>query len=262
MAAVTAAPDWFTLRIPESWFEFSPWRATRTGTLGRLVDARIAEAPSWRPHRSGLLKLLRAFAEMADRQGAIYCAAAADIAGEDGLLASLLVFHTPGEDDPRDNTVEAIAGQIVATPPTGPGQPWRTVALVDLPAGRAVRVRGVERTTAGETPNGEARPEQAPLDGTSVNGTSVNGASVNGAPVNGAPVGTASVGTAPIDGVMMQTLIPVPAGGGVLNVVLTSPHTALADDLLGLFEAISETLSWSDGRPSSAPETSSYPEKR
>jgi len=243
MPAVTTAPDWFTLRIPESWFEFSPWRATRTGTLGRLVDARIAEAPSWRPHRSGLLKLLRAFAEMADRQGAIYCAAAADIAGEDSLLASLMVFHTPGEDDPRDNTVEAIAGQIVATPPTGPGQPWRTVALVDLPAGRAVRVRGVERTTAGE-----ALPERAPLDGTSVNGT--------------ASVGTASVGTAPIDGVMMQTLIPVPAGGGVLNVVLTSPHTALADDLLGLFEAISETLSWSDGRPSSAPETSSYPEKR
>jgi hypothetical protein len=46
------------------------------------------------------------------------------------------------------------------------------------------------------------------------------------------------------DCVLMQTLIPAPTGG-VLDVVLTSPQTELADSWLDLFDAISATLAWS-----------------
>jgi hypothetical protein len=51
-------------------------------------------------------------------------------------------------------------------------------------------------------------------------------------------------GTREVDCVMMQTLIPAPTGG-VLDVVLTSPQTALAESWLDLFDAISATLAWS-----------------
>ena len=44
--------------------------------------------------------------------------------------------------------------------------------------------------------------------------------------------------------VVMQTLIPVPDGAGVLNLVLTSPQTQLTEPMLDLFEAISDTVAW------------------
>ena len=51
-------------------------------------------------------------------------------------------------------------------------------------------------------------------------------------------------GRAPVPGVVMQTLVPVPGGQGVLNAVLTSPMVDLAEAMLDLFDAITETLAW------------------
>ncbi|WP_239335122.1 hypothetical protein [Frankia sp. CiP3] len=201
----TGVPAWFTLRVPASWFEFDVWRATRTGDLARLVDARLAALPQLRPQRSALLKLLREIAERAERQGAVYCAATAELVeGSDGLVASVMVFHTDGAPNVADNTVEAIAGQVTAMVPADGRSSWRTVTIVEMQAGRAVRIRGVER------------PE---------------------------PDGV------PIDTVVMQTLIPVPDGRGVLNVVLSSPHIDIAEELFELFDAVSDTLAWSQDRP-------------
>jgi hypothetical protein len=208
-ATATSTPSWFTLQVPQSWFEFDVWRATRTGDLARLVDARIAQVPQLRPQRSALLKLLREVAERAERQGAVYCAATAErVDDSDGLIASVMVFHTDGAPNPADNTVEAIAGQVTAVAPTDPGLPWRTVSIVDIPVGRAVRIRGVER----------AEPD-------------------------GVAIGT----------VVLQTLVPVPGGRGVLNVVLSSPHGGIAEELFAVFEAISDTLTWSQDRPDQLP---------
>jgi hypothetical protein len=54
------------------------------------------------------------------------------------------------------------------------------------------------------------------------------------------------------DLVSMHTLVPAP-GGGVLDVVLTSPQAVIADALLDLFDAVSGTFAWAlplpDGRP-------------
>ncbi|AEH10405.1 MULTISPECIES: hypothetical protein [Frankiaceae] len=211
--AATGVPSWFTLRVPRSWFEFDVWRATRTGDLARLVDARVAHIPQLRQQRSALLRLLREVAERAERQGAVYCAAAADpVEGSGGLVASVMVFHTDGAPNAVDNTVDAIAGHVTAVAPTDRGFPWRTVTIVEIPAGRAVRVRGVER----------AEPDGVP-----------------------------------IDSVVMQTLVPVPGDRGVLNVVLSSPHVDIADDLFDLFDAISDTLAWSRDRPDQLFTTSS-----
>jgi hypothetical protein len=190
-------PFGFTLRVPDSWYEFDVWRAGRTGDLARLVDARVAATPELAPHRSVLLKVLREVADLAARHGAVFGAAMTDHVEDAGtVLASLMVLHTRGRSDPEGNTVEAIASGIVAVPPT-PGTPaWRGVEIVELDAGRAVRVTGVE--------------------------------------------------TGELDSVVMQTLIPVPGGHGVLDLVLTSPHHSLAEPMLDLFDAISATLAWSD----------------
>ncbi|TYB69893.1 hypothetical protein FXF51_06990 [Nonomuraea sp. PA05] len=189
-------PFGFTVRVPDSWYEFDVWRAGRTGDLARLVDARVAATPELAPHRAVLLKVLREVAELATRHGAVFGAAMTDHLEDAGtVLATLMVLHTRGRSDPGGNTVEAIASGVVAVPPT-PGTPgWRAVEIVELDAGRAVRVAGVE--------------------------------------------------TGELDSVVMQTLIPVPGGHGVLDLVLTSPHLSLAEPMLDLFDAISATLAWS-----------------
>lgn len=189
----------YTLRVPESWWEFDVWRATRTGDLARLVDARIAGDRALAPHRGALLKLLRDAAGYAERHGARFCAVSADtVDGAGTLLAIAMVFETAGP--PGLTGVEAIAGQITARAPV-PGSPsWRRVEIVDVPAGRAVRVSGVEPAEMG--------------------------------------------GGRSLETVTMQTLIPIPEGDGVLNVVLTSPQVQLTEPMLDLFEAVSDTLTF------------------
>jgi hypothetical protein len=204
----------FSLRVPQTWFEFDVWRATRTGDLARMVDQRLQDLPEFRPHRTTILRSLRQLAEDAERRGAVYCAAAADRIDDDGmLLASLMVFSTAGMPEPALNTVEAIAAQLTATTPNSPApidgngagiSPWREVRVIDLDAGRAVRVRGV---TSVESSDG---PQSLPV-------------------------------------VSMQTLIPIPGTDDVLNVVLTSPLASMAEGLLDLFDAISATLAWESG---------------
>jgi hypothetical protein len=144
-----SAPARFSLRVPETWFEFDVWRATRTGDLSRMVDRRLEDLPELRPHRSAILRGLRQLAEDAERRGAVYCAAAADRVDDDGtMLATLMVFSTEGMPEPGLNTVEAIAAQITTAPRSDSSPDWREVAVVDLAAGRAVRVRGVSTTTS------------------------------------------------------------------------------------------------------------------
>ena len=145
-----ARPTGFVLRVPDTWVEFDVWRANHTGDLARLVDARLAETPELKPHRGALLKLLKEVAAHAERSGALYCAAMCDMSEEAGLLAaSVMVLQTDGPPDPQDNTVEAIAGQVSSIVPSGPGEPWRQVEIVEIPAGRAVQVKGTEPAIAG-----------------------------------------------------------------------------------------------------------------
>lgn len=210
--ATPASPVGFTLRVPASWLEFDVWQATRSSLLKRMLDERLAEAVELAPHRRALLKLLREVAEDAERQGAVFCAVMLDDFGAAGVLAAtVMVFHTEGAPDPADNTVEAIAGQVSAHDPDDSSPAWRHVELVDLAAGRAVRVSGVELAS--------------------------------------------SPGRPALDGVVMQTLVPVPGeAGGVLNVVLSSPQTALVDPMLELFQQITSTLAWSSASaPGSGP---------
>lgn len=214
MSRTAPAPTGFTLRVPDSWWEFDVWRASRTGDLARLLDRQARRSPQLAPHRGALLKVLRRTAEHAERNGARFCAVSIDDvdgAGSAGatygaglLLATAMVFQTDGAPDATANTPEAIAGRVTATAPVEGSTTWRRVELVEVPAGRAARVYGVELTDLGA---GE-----------------------------------------PVETVVMQTLLPVPDDRGVLDLVLTSPQVNLAEPMLDLFDAISGTLDWSGQR--------------
>ncbi|MGQ0779266.1 MAG: hypothetical protein ACT4NY_33440 [Pseudonocardiales bacterium] len=139
----------FTLRVPESWLEFDVWRATRTGDLARELDSRVAQAPELKPCRGALLKALRQAAADAERQGAVCCAVMLDpVAGGGMLAATLMVFQTDGAADPADNAPEVIASQVRAVAPVEGQAHWRRVEIVEIPAGRAARMRGVEAAVA------------------------------------------------------------------------------------------------------------------
>jgi hypothetical protein len=152
-AATIAAPSAFSVRVPPSWIEFDIWRATRTGDLARMVDTRVAEQPQLRRWRGAFIGALRRAAADAERQGALMCAAMLDPVEDAGMLAAVLtVFHTEGSKDPADNTIEAIAAQLTAVAPPEGSSAWRRVEIVEIPAGRAVRMTGVEPIVLGGQP--------------------------------------------------------------------------------------------------------------
>jgi hypothetical protein len=191
------------LRVPQAWHEFDVWRATRTGDLARELDVRIGHTPELRRYRRPLLKMLREAARRAERHGALFCAVLLDPVEDAGrLVATAMVFQTDGTADRADSSVDVIAAQVSGYAASDGSPAWRQVEVVEIPVGRAVRLRGVEAADPDE-PTPEA--------------------------------------------VVMQTLVPVPDGRGVVNVVLTSPQVALAEPMLDLFEAISDTFAWTGG---------------
>jgi hypothetical protein len=217
---VTANPQTgqrFSVRLPPNWFEIDLWRASRTGELARLVDRRISENPSMASYRGAIITFLRDVAADAQRRGVVFAAAMAEpLDSERLLLATALAVITDGPPE-GDSSVDSIAAQLTTTPFAGHGKEatWRRVALRDIPAGRCVRVDGVETVMPGDELNARGR----------------------------------TAGSASPQAVTMHTLIPVPGSGQVLDLVLTSPHSALAEPMLDLFGAISETLSWTADPP-------------
>ena len=61
-----------------------------------------------------------------------------------------MVFHTPGSPDADENTVDGIAAGVTAHEGGEGSASWRRVAIVELPAGRAVRVTGVDVVGEGD----------------------------------------------------------------------------------------------------------------
>ncbi len=141
----------FSVRVPPNWFEVDLWRATRTGELARMVDQRIAESPAMAPYRAAMLKFLREVATDAERRGVVFAAAMTEPIDDRLLVATVLAFITSGPPGDDGNDPDVIAAQLIASAPPasagdGAARTWRRVALSEVPAGRCVRVAGVEVT--------------------------------------------------------------------------------------------------------------------
>lgn len=209
MTTSVTAPSRFSLRVPPDWVQFDIQRATRTGELTRIVDEHLSGLPHLRPLRRDILRALRHLATEAESAGAVLCAAVVDDQGADGaLLATLVAFITDGMPEPALNTIPAIAAQLTATPRTEPAADGTESDW------REVRVI--------EIPAGDA------------------------VQLRGLTTIEVEADVPSLRLVTMETLIPLPGGERILNLVLTSPHVTLVDDLLEVFGLISETLTWDE----------------
>ena len=203
----TAAAQAFAVRLPPSWFEIDLWRATRTGELARAVDRRIEQTPELAPVRGAVLRFLREVAVDAERRGMVFAAAVAEPLEGGELL------------------VATAAGVVAAAPPgTDPHD-------VDAVASQLTSVPPT-RTAAGNDTWRRVEVVRLPV-GKAVRVTAVEE--------------TAWADGRTVPCVSMHTLLPVPGEPAALDFVLTSPHAGLADAMLDLFAAITETLEWTAG---------------
>jgi len=136
-----------TFELPPRWYWWDP--DDPEAATARDLDARIAQRPAVAPARHILLAvLLRLWDDAADEQ-AIAAGALAEPA-PDGIVLATLVAMAAERTHPRDEDREIAAVlELLRTDSPFDVRP-REVAVVDLPAGRAVRLKRVARTdTAG-----------------------------------------------------------------------------------------------------------------
>jgi hypothetical protein len=132
----------FRLHVPDEWLTLDLDPATSDGWVEGVLDARIAEHPAAARHRGHMRRVLQALIEQ-QRGAGVFLAAVLAAAGErpaDLIGASLSLTWTRLTSPPQD--VEWLARFLQTDQPADGEQAQdRTVEVVDLPAGPAVRVR-------------------------------------------------------------------------------------------------------------------------
>jgi hypothetical protein len=142
--------------VPDSWYRWDPDDAV-TGS-SREVDERIEQRLALAPVRQELLCLLTGFWDDAADQQAVAAAALVEPAPDAALVASLVVVEAE-RNHPGD--VEAEIDHLLGL--LGAESPFdirpRTVEPVELPAGRAVRLRRLVRTDVAGPDEGDVAVE-------------------------------------------------------------------------------------------------------
>jgi len=145
-----------TFDVPEAWYRWDPDDTVTASS--KELDRRIEERPALATARQTLLRLLIDFWDDAADQNAVAAAALVEPAPDAALVASLVVVEAerehPGDDDAEIASLEGLL--------QGPS-PYdirpRTLEVVTLPAGRAVRLRRLSRTDGAEPGGSEVAVE-------------------------------------------------------------------------------------------------------
>lgn len=206
-AAGPVAANGYTLVVPDDWFsiELEPGRAERD--VARLVNRQFAGIDN-APHlKAQARRDLMERAEAAGKAGGVEMfLSLMQVAGVP-IAASLTTYLVPPP-------ASAVSPDELAAALARDGD---QVTVVDLPAGRAVRV---------------VRDSAAPPEW-----------SGNSAPVPGQAGPEAPA--AALDSREVQVFVPVPGGGAWLLLAFAAPLAPLAPAMTGLFDAVSQTLRWS-----------------
>jgi hypothetical protein len=121
--------------------------ATSANSIRRLVDERVGSDPRVAAPRAQFTGMLQQAVANAARNGAVMAFVYADVFGDAPVGASLLAFVTGAEDKVmKDGDIDLDALHDLVRGSSGTGETVVDSSVVDLPAGRAVRVR--RRTTA------------------------------------------------------------------------------------------------------------------
>jgi hypothetical protein len=204
----------FSLRVPQGWLELEVHPDRRLSALQRQLDQQVRDVPELREHRTTLRRLLREQAEQAWASGAAYCASMVEPTEDGPITASVVVLVVPGPLGFADDDPERLAALAAPLP-------------------------GVPRTGA-DDPWREVVEVEVDGAGPAVRASGVEDVEL--------PEAAATLRV-----VLMQTLVPLPLGR-TLVLACSSPVLPLAEDLLDLFDAVSDTLQVSvpDAQPSGA----------
>lgn len=133
--------------LPPAWFWWDP--DDPEGSTVADLDVRIAKRPELAPARQTMLRVLLGYWADAADQGAIAAGGLVEPAPLAALLATFVVVPTE-RTHPDDDKAE-IASIIELLSPASPFDVRpRTVDVVELPAGRAVRLARLARTDAAD----------------------------------------------------------------------------------------------------------------
>jgi hypothetical protein len=153
MASHSAAPDGFTITVPDSWFELDLLPATRDANINSLVYEQVRGPDELVAVRPQIVSLLRDFAEYAWESGATYCACFVTPTTEGPITGSVTVsvIDAPaGASDapPIDRALTHL--QQVPVPRTAGTSRCVTTATIEG-LGLVARTYGIEDVTL---PNG------------------------------------------------------------------------------------------------------------
>jgi hypothetical protein len=136
-----------TFDVPEAWYRWDP--GDPVFAASKDLDARIEARPALAPARQTLLRLLIEFWDDAAAQQAVAGAALFEPAPGAALVASVVVVEAT-RDHPADEDAEVAALLDLLWGDSPFDIRPRTVDIVDLPAGRAVRLTRLARTAGAE----------------------------------------------------------------------------------------------------------------
>ncbi len=128
----------FKYSLPARWFAVNP-QADSTELITTLVDHHVMSDPSLAPSRDVLVKALATFAVEAGQRGAAAAAFLATLESGIPVLGELLAISLRGAAADVNAELDVLAANL-RKGREGDITP-REVEIVDLPAGRAIRVR-------------------------------------------------------------------------------------------------------------------------
>ena len=141
-ASPPAPPMGFRLATPGNWFDLDLDPRTRNESIAAMVDAHIARSAATPENRQVLVRLLRRTARDAADRGMVFASLMSEVAEGIPVSASATVTLS-GALDSEERSISdpsRIATEL-RTKDGGAGR-RREVSVVDLPAGRAVRLVG------------------------------------------------------------------------------------------------------------------------
>jgi len=147
---MTLGDGWdFAIVIPDNWYLRDPDLTTREASAVEFVEGLIADQPELAPWRADMLDRFRVFGNDADSKGAIIAAMLWQPAAED-LIAADLRIHEAERSAPAsvDEELEMLR-ETFAKPEDG-DLAERDVQVVELRAGRAVRLRVLSESAPGD----------------------------------------------------------------------------------------------------------------
>jgi hypothetical protein len=138
----------FNLLVPQAWYVYDPDPDRWVESTAREVDERIRHRPALAPVRQWLIDLLVGFWRDAHAFDALTAATLYE-PGEPAALAANLTVVFGRRQAPGSVTAEidTLLASLTAAKGNDVGQ--RDIVTVDLPAGRAVRLRALTRTDEG-----------------------------------------------------------------------------------------------------------------